>query len=92
MNMNELSERLFKTLSYPSFLAMKGLANEVPIFIQTYAASLRTKCNLPYIATESDLDQWLAALRTAAQRWSWKKVTASASNLFNFMKIDKIEL
>ena len=36
MNMNDLSERLFKTLSHPSFLAMKGLANEVPIFIQTY--------------------------------------------------------
>lgn len=36
MSMHELSERLFKTLSHPSFLAMKGLANEVPIFIQTY--------------------------------------------------------
>jgi len=34
--MNDLSERLFKTLSHPDFLAMKGLANEVPIFIQTY--------------------------------------------------------
>ncbi len=36
MNMNALSERLFKTLSHPNFLSMKGLANEVPIFIQTY--------------------------------------------------------
>ena len=36
MNMHELSERLFKTLSHPNFLTMKGLANEVPIFIQTY--------------------------------------------------------
>jgi hypothetical protein len=36
MNLNELSERLFKTLSHPSFLGMKALANEVPIFIQTY--------------------------------------------------------
>lgn len=34
--MNELSERLFKTLSHPNFLGMKALANEVPIFIQTY--------------------------------------------------------
>lgn len=34
--MNDLSERLFKTLKHPNFLAMKGLANEVPIFIQTY--------------------------------------------------------
>ena len=36
MNMNDLSERLFKTLAHPNFLAMKALANEVPIFIQTY--------------------------------------------------------
>ena len=36
MNMHDLSERLFKTLSHPNFLSMKGLANEVPIFIQTY--------------------------------------------------------
>ena len=36
MNMNVLSERLFKTLSHQRFLDMKGLANEVPIFIQTY--------------------------------------------------------
>jgi len=34
--LNELSERLFRILSHPNFLAMKGLANEVPIFIQTY--------------------------------------------------------
>ncbi|MCF7788313.1 MAG: BREX system P-loop protein BrxC [Prosthecobacter sp.] len=33
----------------------------------TSATSLRPQCNLPYIASESDLDQWLAALRTAAQ-------------------------
>jgi hypothetical protein len=36
MNINDLSERLFRILSHPTFLAMKGLANEVPIFIQTY--------------------------------------------------------
>lgn len=36
MNTNELAERLFTTLSHPNFLGMKGLANEVPIFIQTY--------------------------------------------------------
>lgn len=39
MNMNALSERLFTILSHPNFLAMKGLANEVPIFIQTYEPS-----------------------------------------------------
>ena len=36
MNIHDLSERLFKTLSHPNFLGMKGLANEVPIFIQAY--------------------------------------------------------
>ena len=36
MKINDLSERLFQILSHPNFLAMKGLANEVPIFIQTY--------------------------------------------------------
>lgn len=36
-DLNALSERLHRIISSPSFLAMKGLANEVPIFIQTYA-------------------------------------------------------
>jgi hypothetical protein len=36
MDMNTLSERLFQILKHPNFLSMKGLANEVPIFIQTY--------------------------------------------------------
>ena len=36
MNLNDLLERLFETLSHPNFLEMKGLANEVPIFIQAY--------------------------------------------------------
>ena len=39
MNLHEQSEILFKKLSHPNFLAMKGLANEVPIFIQTYDPS-----------------------------------------------------
>ena len=33
---NTLAERLFRILGHPDFLAMKGLANEVPIFLQTY--------------------------------------------------------
>ncbi|MCI0392587.1 MAG: DUF1788 domain-containing protein [Acidobacteria bacterium] len=37
--MSNLSERLFQIFSHPDFLAMKGLANEVPIFIQTYDPS-----------------------------------------------------
>ena len=32
----------------------------------TAATSLRPQCALPYIVTEPDLDQWLAALRAAA--------------------------
>jgi hypothetical protein len=34
--MPDPSDRLFRILSHPAFLAMKGLANEVPIFIETY--------------------------------------------------------
>jgi len=34
--MKNSPEQLFQVLSHPDFLAMKGLANEVPIFIQTY--------------------------------------------------------
>ncbi len=32
----------------------------------TSATNLRPKCSLPYVATEADLDTWLAALREAA--------------------------
>ena len=34
--MTALSERLFHLLGNPAFLAMKGQANEIPIFIQAY--------------------------------------------------------
>jgi len=34
--MKNSPEQLFQILSHPDFLAMKGLANEVPIFIKTY--------------------------------------------------------
>jgi len=34
--MSNLGERLFQIFRHPDFLAMKGLANELPIFIQTY--------------------------------------------------------
>jgi hypothetical protein len=33
----------------------------------TTAASLRPECKLTYVATQADLEQWLAALRVAAQ-------------------------
>lgn len=34
--MPDLLEHLFRILSHPDFLSMKGLTKEVPIFIQTY--------------------------------------------------------
>ena len=46
-----------------------GTADQEPFRPATYtrAASLRPKFELPYIATEADLDEWLAALREAAR-------------------------
>jgi len=41
--------------------------DKTPPVRYTPASSLRPQCNLPFIATEADLDQWLAALHTAAQ-------------------------
>jgi len=38
-DLSALSERLHRIVSSASFLDMKGLANEVPIFIQTYSPS-----------------------------------------------------
>lgn len=35
-HIDHLAQRLFRVFSHPDFLAMKGQANEVPIFIQTY--------------------------------------------------------
>ena len=38
-DLTTLPDRLFEIFRNPDFLAMKGLANEVPIFIQTYDPS-----------------------------------------------------
>jgi hypothetical protein len=38
--MNQLADRLFSILGHEKFLTMKGQANELPIFIQTYDAAL----------------------------------------------------
>jgi hypothetical protein len=35
-------------------------------FSFTAASSLRAKCDLPYIGSEEDLEQWIAALRAVA--------------------------
>lgn len=34
--MADIGDKLHRVLSHPDFLAMKGLANEVPIFVHTY--------------------------------------------------------
>ena len=73
----------YLTQDYPAQLALAarlaapaptspGKPNEknpppAPPVHYTPASSLRPKCDLPFIATEADLDQWLAALRQAAQ-------------------------
>ena len=71
MNTNDLSERLFKTLSHPNFLAMKGLANEVPIFIQTYEP-----------AQEDAIRRMVASL---AMRLQNTGITIKALDLFNLV-------
>ena len=71
MNMNDLSERLFKTLSHPNFLAMKGLANEVPIFIQTYDP-----------AQEDAIRRMVASLAIRLQN---SGITIKALDLFNLV-------
>ena len=78
MNMNDLSERLFKTLSHPNFLAMKGLANEVPIFIQTYDP-----------AQEDAIRRMVASL---AMRLQNRGITIKALDLFNLVLEELEEL
>ena len=39
-SIDHLSQRLFQVFRHPDFLAMRGQANEVPIFIQTYEPKL----------------------------------------------------
>lgn len=69
----------YLTQDYPSQLALLArLAvppsktggqpdKKTPPVCYTPATSLRAQCDLPFIATEADLDQWLAALRIAAR-------------------------
>jgi hypothetical protein len=70
----------YLTVDYPSQLALAsrlaaeargtyGSGNNPPQPTVRYvpAASLRPQCPLTYVASESDLDQWLAALRTTAK-------------------------
>ena len=50
------SDSLFQVLSHPDFLAMKGLANEVPIFIKTYAPRDEEKMQELISATATRLE------------------------------------
>ncbi len=43
--MSASADQLFRLLSHPDFLCMKGLANEVPIFIKTYQPQDEDKMN-----------------------------------------------
>ena len=50
------SDSLFQILSHPDFLAMKGLGNEVPIFIKTYAPRDEEKMKALISATATRLE------------------------------------
>jgi len=71
MNLHDLAENLFQKLSHPNFLALKGLANEVPIFIQTYEP-----------AQEDALRQMVASLATRLQNFG---LTLTTLDLFNLV-------
>lgn len=71
MNLHDLSERLFNILRHPDFLAMKGLANEVPIFIQTYEP-----------AAEDAIRRMVESL---AVRLLNKGITVKSLDLFNLV-------
>jgi hypothetical protein len=53
--MKNSPEQLFQILNHPDFLAMKGLANEVPIFIQTYDPGNEDKMEQTVAAISSRL-------------------------------------
>lgn len=69
--MNHLLDRLFPILSSESFLLMRGLANEVPIFIQ------------PYEVREED--RVSAMIRSLAQRLRTSGVKVAEVDLFQLL-------
>ena len=62
-----LASRLAASMAQPP--AKPGEKAPAPVAPVRYVAatSLHPQCSLSYIASEADLDQWIAALRTAAQ-------------------------
>lgn len=69
--MNALSQHLFSVLSSERFLSMQGLANEVPIFIQTYDVA--------------DEDQMTATVKALASRLRNAGIEAAELNLFGLL-------
>jgi hypothetical protein len=62
-----LAAKLAASATQPPQKPGEKTPSPAPAIRYTSATSLRPECSLPYIATEADLDQWLAALRMAAQ-------------------------
>jgi len=54
-HLDDLAQKLFRLFSNPDFLAMKGQANEVPIFIQTYDPKLEDSVRRTVGALENRL-------------------------------------
>lgn len=71
MNLHALSEQLFTKLSDSRFLEMQGLANELPIFIQTYEP-----------AHEEAIRR---TVESVAQRLSNKGITVARVDLFTLV-------
>ena len=69
--MSELADRLYDIFSSSKFLNMEGLANEVPIFIQTYDAS--------------EEDQMAALSRALGSRLQTNGIKIAEINLFNLL-------
>jgi len=69
--MSELADRLYSIFSSSKFLNMEGLANEVPIFIQTYDAK--------------DEDEMSALTRALGSRLENEGIQIAKINLFNLL-------
>jgi len=69
--MSNLGERLFQIFKHPDFLEMKGLANELPIFIQTYEQARE--------------DQTRRMIESIAQRLRNAGITLKTLDLFDLV-------
>ena len=73
---NALPDRLFEIFSNPGFLTMKGLATDVPIFIQTYEPAKE--------------DELRGMLHSLAERLRATGVTVTVIDLFDLV-IDELQ-